>query len=62
MLGGLINGLVPGPLRSSSHVVLQASLVINGLIPSKSSGYKLVSGHAWCLSEGPSVVGVPPMC
>lgn len=32
MLGGLINGLVPGPLRSTSRVVLQAFLVINGLI------------------------------
>lgn len=62
MLGGLINGLVPGPLRSSSLVVLQAFLVINGPIPSKSSGFKLVSGHAWCISEDPSAVGVPRMC
>lgn len=37
-------------------------LVINGLTPSKSSGSKLVSGHAWCISEALSAGGVPRMC
>lgn len=57
-----MNGLVPGPLSSSSHVVLQAFLVMNGLFPSKGSVCKLVSGHACCISQNPSTVGVPPLC